>query len=157
MTDWFNSRGIATFALAALAGPYAPGVCAQQGTITVPGGQEVIPEQEVITTPGGLEVIPPPSGQTRFFGAIAYERETAAAGVSYDYPTARDAGLSALSRCGDRRCVVVLNLSGTCGALATGPQGLFTATDATREAAERRARAVCSDPTCSIAAWTCTK
>ena len=156
MTNWFHTRRIATLARAALAGPFLAAGVGAQTVITTPGGLETVPSQDrVITTPGGLEVVPPSSA--RLFGAIAYERETGAVGMSYDYPTARDAGLNALSRCGDRRCVVVLNLSGTCGALATGPQGLFTATGATRETAEQGARSQCNDPTCSIAAWACTK
>ena len=156
MTSWPGTRRIATFARAMLAAPFAAGVGAQ-AVITTPGGLEVVPAQEVITTPGGLEVVPPSSPQARSFGAIAYQRETGAVGFSYDFPTARDAELNALSHCGDRRCVVVLNLSGICGALATGPQGPFTATGLTREAAERKARSECNDPTCSIAAWACTK
>lgn len=155
MRSRFDLRRGARFACAVLAMPLAAGVCAQV-VITTPGGQEMVPAQEVITTPGGLEVIPP-TPQAPLFGAIAYQGETGAIGLSYDYPTAREAVASALSRCGDRRCIVVLSLSGTCGALASGPQGAFTATGVTREMAEQGARSACKDPTCWIAGWTCTK
>ena len=103
MRSRLNLRRVARFACATLAMSLAAGVGAQA----------------VITTPGGLEAVPPaPRG--RLFGAIAYQRETGAVGLSYDYPTAREAELNALSRCGDRRCIVVLSLSGACGALASG-------------------------------------
>lgn len=156
MTKGFGTRRIGMLVRGVLASAFASSVCAQT-VITTPGGLETVPSQEVITTPGGLEVVPSSSPQARFFGAIAYERQTGAVGMSYDYPTARDADLNALSRCGDGRCVVVLSLSGACGALATGPQGLFTAIGVTRESAEQGARSQCNDPTCSIAAWACTK
>jgi hypothetical protein len=155
MASWFDLRRMAMLGRATLAMPFAAGVCAQS-IMTTPDGLEIVPGQGVITTPGGLQVIPlsPPAP---LFGAIAYQRESGAVELSYDYPTARDADLNALSRCGVPRCVVVLSVSSTCGALASGPQGAFTAAGITREAAEQGARSACNDPTCSIAAWTCTK
>ena len=91
------------------------------------------------------------------YGAIAYHRETQSWGAAYDAKSARDAKLSALERCGNRRCEVVLNLRNGCGALADGPTRFAATPGATRDEAETKALRKCDDKACKVVAWACTR
>ena len=58
-------------------------------------------------------------------GSLAFGRNSARSGVSYDYRSGRDADERALSECGSRDCRIVSRFSGQCAAIATGRNGGF--------------------------------
>jgi hypothetical protein len=110
----------------------------------------------IIVVPGTTVVIP--DTPVTYYGAIAHQPETGAFGYSYDWPTARDAEISALDECADPRCVVAVSFSSGCGALAVGARGAQAARGATRAEAETRALGACADAaSCRILAWACTR
>ena len=91
------------------------------------------------------------------YGAIAYHRATQSWGAAYDATSARDAKVSALERCANKRCEVVLDIRNGCGALADGPKRFAAAPGATRNEAETKALRKCGGEACKIIAWACTR
>lgn len=132
-------------------GVCAPAAAQTQGRPTPPRGPVV-----VVPVPGYVQVYPDQSFE--FHGALAYDRQTARVGFSYDWATAREADVEALKQCGEPQCVVMASYRSACGALAVGARGPFAALGATRAEAETRALAACADTaSCTIQAWSCTR
>lgn len=120
-------------------------------------GQSARPAPLPIIVVPGTTIVHPDTPVT-YHGAIARQPDTGAFGYSYDWPTARDAEISALDECGDPRCVVAVSFSSGCGALAIGARGAHAERGATRAEAETRALAACADAaSCQILAWACTR
>lgn len=110
----------------------------------------------IIVVPGTVVVYP--DAPVTWHGAIAHRPDTGAFGYSYDWPTAREAEISALDECGDPRCVVAVSFASGCGALAVGARGANAQRGATRAEAETRALEACADAaSCRILVWACTR
>ena len=90
------------------------------------------------------------------FGAIAYHRASQSWGISYDKAKARDASVEALKQCGHRECEVIHKFKNGCAALVDGPKAAATASGATRDEAETKARKRCVGD-CKPLAWACTR
>jgi serine/threonine-protein kinase len=90
------------------------------------------------------------------YGAIAWHRGSSSVGYSYDFPTARQAGVEALKQCGHPQCEVVLPLHNECGALASGNKGFAARKGYTEAEAQTKAVSACG-PDCRAVAWACTK
>jgi serine/threonine-protein kinase len=86
-------------------------------------------------------------GRGDSFGAIAYSRSTGAHGYSHRFGSQAQAERRAVSECGKSDCEVLAWFNnGACGALATNGKGTYGgAWGRTREEAERKALANCSD------------
>jgi hypothetical protein len=110
-----------------------------------------------IIVPGPIYPVPAPAVLAEYYGAIAYFRASGAFGYSYDYATARDAGIAAINACGASQCVVVVGFKNGCGILVDGPGGPAIAEGVTAQEAEVKARARCVDPQCQVIAWACTR
>jgi len=95
------------------------------------------------------------------YGAIAYERESQAWGLSFDKAQAREASIEALKQCGRKRCEVVLKFKGGCAALAQGPKTFAAVSGVTRDEAETKALRRCGEKNagkdCTPVAWACTR
>jgi hypothetical protein len=108
------------------------------------------------TTTPPTSAIPLPANPD--FAALAYDPTTDAIGFSSDHLSADDADRTALSRCGQPGCEVLLSFHGGCGALAiNSPQNTHAAAAPSRPEAQDQALALCnlSEPGCFIKAWTC--
>jgi hypothetical protein len=94
-------------------------------------------------------------------GAIAYDRESRAWGLSYDKAHAREASIEALKQCGRKQCEVVHKFRIGCAALAEGPKTYAALSGATRDEAEtkslRRCREKNGGKDCTSIAWACTR
>ena len=89
-------------------------------------------------------------------GAIAFHQQSGSIGWATDRRTAREAQVEALKQCGHEKCVVVVNVSRACAALARDAGKFVVMKGATQQEAETKAMAKCG-ALCQIAAWTCTK
>jgi hypothetical protein len=103
--------------------------------------------------PSTVQILPP----AEYWGAIAYERATGNFGYAFDFPSERDASVAALQSCAEPDCVVEVAFRSGCGVLLEGPAGPVTALGATAREAETRARATCTDVSCRVVAWACTR
>lgn len=94
-------------------------------------------------------------------GAIAYDRESQAWGLSYDKVRARDASIEALKQCGRKQCEVVRKFRSGCAALAQGTKGFAAVSGATRDEAETKTLRRCGERNggkdCTLVAWACTR
>jgi hypothetical protein len=94
-------------------------------------------------------------------GAIAYDRESRAWGLSYDKARARDASIEALKQCGRKQCEVVHKFRSGCAALAQGTKTLAAVSGATRDEAETKTLRRCGERNggkdCTLVAWACTR
>jgi hypothetical protein len=133
---------------AVLAAPPAAGA---QTAVPRPSRPIVRPVPPTVVVPG-YTVAP-----IEYHGAIAYHRPSGAFGYSYDYPTARDAGIVAINSCGMPDCVVAIAFKNGCAALVDGPGGPAVAEGVTAREAEVKARWHCTDPQCQVIAWACTR
>lgn len=101
---------------------------------------------------------PKKAGKGGAHGAIAYNQKSGAYGFSYDYPVARAAKESALARCGEPGCIVIVNFRNACAALVQGPKRPFVSQGITQDEASTRAMNKCGDETrCKPVAWACTR
>lgn len=95
------------------------------------------------------------------FGAIAYDRQTNAYGVAWDFPTQAAANQRALKDCAKngRSCGIVVQFANQCAAYATGLADAWGfGTGGSRAVAERFAYNYCSQngKGCQIRVWGCT-
>ena len=95
------------------------------------------------------------------FGAIAYDRQTNAYGVAWDFPTQAAANQRALKDCAKsgRSCGVVVQFANQCGAYATGLGDVWGfGTGGSRAVAEQFAYNYCSQngKGCQVRVWGCT-
>ena len=128
----------------------SPLAAAAQTAVPRPARPIVLPAP-VVVVPG--YAVPP----VEYHGAIAYDRATGAYGYSYDYPTPRDAGIAAISGCGEPQCVVAIAFKTGCAVLVDGPGGPVVAEGVNAREAEVKARGRCIDPQCHVIAWACTR
>lgn len=128
----------------------APLAVTAQVAVPRPGRPIIVPAP-VVVVPGPI-VAP-----AEFHGAIAYDRATGAFGYSFDFPTARDAGIAAINGCGEPQCIVAIAFRSACAVLVDGPGGPAVAEGVTAREAEVRARMRCVDPQCHVIAWSCTR
>ena len=120
--------------------------------------QTAVPRPLPIVVPGQVVVVPGTAAvATEHHGAIAYDRATGAFGYSYDYATPRDAGIAAISGCGEPTCVVAIAFKNGCGILVDGPTGPVVTEGVNAREAEVKARGHCTDPQCQVIAWACTR
>jgi len=99
-----------------------------------------------------------PGPPKRVYGAIAYHRESASVGYSYDIANSREAKLQALKQCGNAKCEVLIAFRNACGAIAEGGRNPVAMSGATRQEAETKSLRRCGNPkACRIVAWACTK
>lgn len=90
------------------------------------------------------------------YGAIAWHRDSGSLGYSYDFATARAAGVEALKHCAHPQCEVILAIRNECGAIADGKQGYAARRGYTEAEARTRALNACG-PNCRPVAWACTR
>jgi len=90
------------------------------------------------------------------WGAIAFDGESGAWGLTYDYPDEKSASQAAMAECGERGCKVANTFVNSCGAVAYSEEYWGTGTGNTRKEAEREAKEACGQKSCAIAAWACT-
>jgi len=101
---------------------------------------------------------PQKAGKGGAHGAIAYNQKTGTFGFSYDFPVARAAKESALARCAEPECIVMVNFRNACAALVQGSKRPFVSQGITRDEASTRAMHKCGDETrCKPVAWACTR
>lgn len=99
-----------------------------------------------------------PGPPKRVYGAIAYHRDSASVGYSYDFASSRDAKKEALKQCGNAKCEVLIAFRNACGAVAEGGKKPVALSGATRQEAETKSLRRCGNAkACRIVAWACTK
>ena len=94
------------------------------------------------------------------FGAIAYDGQSNAYGVSWDANSQEAANQFALNKCAKNgnNCYVVVEYVNQCGAYATGPGDIWgKGTGGSRDVAQRFATSYCNQhgSGCAIRAWGC--
>ena len=92
------------------------------------------------------------------YGAIAFDRQTNAFGVSWDVPSQSGANFKALTECqkNGHNCEVVTVFADQCGAYAAGPGDIWgSGYGPSRTVAERWAYNYCSEygQGCQIKVW----
>jgi hypothetical protein len=96
---------------------------------------------------------PAPSAPASPFGAIAYDKDSGAWGLSDFSPNQDSADRSALGFCGayGSHCVIVASFSNICAAVATGGKSIVGwAKDPSRDAAQKNAVSSCAKKTKAI-------
>ena len=101
-----------------------------------------------------------PAAQADSFGAIAYDLDTNAYGISWDAGTQNTADSSSMMQCGKngRNCFVAVRFVNACGAFAVGPRQIWgSGYGASRGVAENAALYYCSQRGngCTVKAWGC--
>ena len=90
------------------------------------------------------------------YGAIAWHRSSGSVGYSYDFSSARQAGVEALRQCAHPRCEVAIAIHDECAAVADGPKGFAARKGLTETEAQTKALNACGAG-CKPVAWACTR